>query len=78
MNKTGRKFKIASNVSIKEKFQQPQEYNEYGMRINTDISDARDKIYNYSQFTAGVKRTLMEKIKVIAKKKKIKLESLYY
>ena len=78
MNKTGRKFKIASNVSIKEKFQQPQEDNEYGMRINTDISDARDKIYNYSQFTAGVKRTLMEKIKVIVKKKKIKLESLYY
>ena len=71
MNKTGRKFKMASNVSIKEKFQQPQEDNEYGMRINTDISDARDKIYNYGQFTTGVKPTLMEKIKVIVKKKKI-------
>ena len=69
---------MASNVSIKEKVQQPQpqEDNELGMRINTDISEARDKIYNYSQFTAGA--TLMKKIKVIVKKKKIKLESLYY
>ena len=70
MNKTGRKFKMASNVSIKEKFQQPQEDNEYGMRINTNISNDRDKIYNYGQFTTGVKPTLMEKIKVIVKKKK--------
>ena len=72
MNKTGRKFKMASNVSIKEKFQQPQpqEDNEQGMRINTNISNARDKIYNYGQFTTGVKPTLMEKIKVIVKKKK--------